>query len=155
VSRSVSKARSKLRGLTPARDAERLDAQRAEVSWCELLRWVFATDVRACPCGGRRTVVAVVVDSAMARAVLASLGLSCAPATFTPARAPPPIGPPLTRGATSADTPAEQPRRLDIVDLAGFSRELLVRPALRRALRRIEKAVRNLSINFVSYACPL
>jgi hypothetical protein len=34
-------------------------------------------------------VVAVVVDSAMARAVLATFGLPCSPATFTPARAPP------------------------------------------------------------------
>jgi len=34
-------------------------------------------------------VVAVVVDSAMARAVLAALGLPCTPATFTPARDPP------------------------------------------------------------------
>jgi hypothetical protein len=34
-------------------------------------------------------VVAVVVDDAMARAVLAALGLPCAPATFAPARDPP------------------------------------------------------------------
>jgi hypothetical protein len=53
------------------------------------LRRVFATDVLSCPCGGRRSVVAVVVDSAIARAVLAPLGLPCTPATFTPARDPP------------------------------------------------------------------
>jgi hypothetical protein len=34
-------------------------------------------------------VVAVVVDSALTRAVLAPLGLSCTPATFAPARDPP------------------------------------------------------------------
>jgi hypothetical protein len=55
------------------------------------LRRVFATDVLSFPCGGRRTVVAVVVDSAMARAVLATLGLPCAPATFTPACIPPQV----------------------------------------------------------------
>jgi ribosomal protein S27E len=54
---------------------------------CE--RHSFATDVLSCPCGGRRSVVAVVVDSALARAVLAALGLPCTPATFAPARAPP------------------------------------------------------------------
>jgi hypothetical protein len=55
------------------------------------LRRVFATDVLACPCGGRRSVVAVVVDAAMARALLAGLGLPCTPATFAPARAPPQV----------------------------------------------------------------
>jgi hypothetical protein len=35
-------------------------------------------------------VVAIVVDSAMARAVLAALGLPCTQATFAPARDPPP-----------------------------------------------------------------
>jgi hypothetical protein len=34
-------------------------------------------------------VVAVVVDAARARAVLATLGLPCTPATFAPARDPP------------------------------------------------------------------
>ena len=43
----------------------------------------------ACPCGGRRSVVAVVVDAAMAHALLAALGLPCTPATFAPARDPP------------------------------------------------------------------
>jgi hypothetical protein len=53
------------------------------------LRRVFATDVLSCPCGGRRSVIGVVEDSALARAVLAALGLPCAPATFAPARDPP------------------------------------------------------------------
>jgi hypothetical protein len=34
-------------------------------------------------------VLAVVVDSALARAVLAALGLPCTPTTFAPARDPP------------------------------------------------------------------
>jgi len=34
-------------------------------------------------------VIAVVVDSALVRAVLAALGLPCTPATFAPARDPP------------------------------------------------------------------
>jgi hypothetical protein len=50
---------------------------------------VFATDVLSCPCGGRRSVVAVGVDSTMTRTVLATLGLPCTPATFAPARDPP------------------------------------------------------------------
>jgi len=36
----------------------------------ELLRRVFADDVLRCPCGGRRSVVAIVVVPAIARAVL-------------------------------------------------------------------------------------
>jgi len=47
------------------------------------------TDVLSCPCGGRRSVVAGVVESAMARALLATLGLPCTPAMFAPARDPP------------------------------------------------------------------
>lgn len=57
--------------------------------WAELLRRVFAADVLSYPCGGQHRVVAVVVDSALARALLAVLGLPCTPATFAPARAPP------------------------------------------------------------------
>jgi hypothetical protein len=56
------------------------------------LRRVFAADVLACPCGGRRGVVAVVVDSTIARTVLATLGLPC---TRRPSRrGQPNVGPP-------------------------------------------------------------
>src|ERR1051325_11585062 len=83
--------------LVPARDSKPLSVaatpsglrRAGRVPWAELLRRVFATDVLSCPCGSRRSVVAVVVDSAIARAVLATLGLPCTPATFAPARDPP------------------------------------------------------------------
>jgi hypothetical protein len=88
--------RAKLRALVPAPAAEPSGAsapcgthRSGRVPWAALLRRVFAADVLACPCGGRRRVVAVVVDSALARALLAALGLPCTPATFAPARAPP------------------------------------------------------------------
>lgn len=32
------------------------------MAWAELLRGVFATDALSCPYGGRRSVIAVVVD---------------------------------------------------------------------------------------------
>ena len=57
--------------------------------WADLLRRVFADDVLRCPCGGRRTVVAVVTVVAVARVVLATLGLPTELATFAPARGPP------------------------------------------------------------------
>ena len=93
----ASKRRAQLRALLPARGGEPLpvaatpsNSPRAgRVPWAELLRRVFATDVLSCPCGGRRSVVAVVVESAMARALLATLGLPCTPAMFAPARDPP------------------------------------------------------------------
>ena len=88
--------RAKLCALVPARAADPSGAptpcgakRGGRVPWAELLRRVFAAAVLACPCGGRRRVVAVVVDSALARTLLAALGLPCAPATFAPARAPP------------------------------------------------------------------
>lgn len=46
-----------------------------------------ADDVLQCPCSGRRSVVAIVTDTA--RALLAGLGLATEPSTFAPARAPP------------------------------------------------------------------
>jgi hypothetical protein len=95
----ASKRRAQLRALVPAPTGEpprgsatpRGSARAGRVPWAELLRRVFATDVLSCPCGGRRSVVAVVVDAAMARAVLAALKLPCTPATFSPARAPPQV----------------------------------------------------------------
>jgi hypothetical protein len=45
-------------------------------------------DVLACPCGGRRTVTAFVVDTTLARRVLTALRLAAEPATFAPARDP-------------------------------------------------------------------
>jgi len=42
-----------------------------------------------CPCGGRRAVVAFVVDPALAHSVLGSLGLPVEPTRFAPARASP------------------------------------------------------------------
>jgi len=42
-----------------------------------------------CPCGGRRTVTAFVVDIHLTRSVLTALGLAPEPATFVPARDPP------------------------------------------------------------------
>jgi hypothetical protein len=91
------KARAKLRALVPTRGGEPPSAaatpsgstRASRVPWAKLLRRVFATDVLSCPCGGRRSVVAVVVDPAEARAGRAPLGLPCTPATFAPARDPP------------------------------------------------------------------
>ena len=58
------------------------------VPWADLLRRVFAQDVLACPCGGRRTIVAFVAESTRARSLLVALGLPADPATFAPARDP-------------------------------------------------------------------
>ena len=85
----VSKARSQLRRLMPARDTEPLERAGPGSAWAELLHRVFVTDMRARSCGGRRNVVAVVVDSARARALLTTLELPCTPAPFAPARDPP------------------------------------------------------------------
>jgi hypothetical protein len=57
--------------------------------WADLLRRVFADDVLQCPCGGRRSVVAVVTDSALANTLLTALGVPSDAVTFAPARSPP------------------------------------------------------------------
>jgi len=119
----ASKARAKLRALVPATDDTAHAAcpgtphpvpPRAHwLPWAELLRRVFAQDVLACPCGGRRSVVAFVADAGHAHRLLVTLGLPAAPATFPPARAPPqtqlawddPRVAPGDRHAASADHP--------------------------------------------------
>ena len=97
----ASKLRAKLRALVPAAPSDDATASNCAATtpagghrtrrlpWAELLRRVFADDVLRCPCGGRRSVVAIVIVPAIARAVLAALGLPAEPATFAPARAPP------------------------------------------------------------------
>lgn len=57
--------------------------------WAELLRRVFADDILQCPCGGRRSVIAVVTDPALVTTLLTALDLSSEPVTFAPARDPP------------------------------------------------------------------
>ncbi|MCX5748140.1 MAG: transposase, partial [Proteobacteria bacterium] len=96
----ASKLRAKLRALVPAAPSNdatspscaaptSASGHRTRLPWAELLRRVFADDVLRCPCGGRRSVIAIVAVPAIARAVLVGLGLPAEPATFAPARAPP------------------------------------------------------------------
>jgi hypothetical protein len=59
--------------------------------WADLLRRVFADDVLQCPCGGRRSVVAIVTDSALANTLLTALGVPSDAVTFAPARSPPQV----------------------------------------------------------------
>jgi hypothetical protein len=58
------------------------------LDWAALLQRVFAVDVMRCSCGGRRRVLAFLVESHVTRAILAHLGLP-APIAPAPARAPP------------------------------------------------------------------
>jgi hypothetical protein len=95
----AAKHRSKLRALVPVHDApepERCasDARpprTGRLPWADLLRRVFADDVLHCPCGGRRSVIAVVTDPAVARTLLVALALPHQPAAFAPARDPPQV----------------------------------------------------------------
>ena len=50
-----------------------------------MIRRVFLVDLLACPCGGRRAVLAMVFDSMSIERVLTHMGLPCSP----PERAPP------------------------------------------------------------------
>ena len=97
----AAKARSQLRALIPAVGADDAASSRCPASelpiplrarrlpWADLLRRVFAEDILACPCGGRRSVTAFVTDQRLASSLLAALGLTTEPAAFAPARAPP------------------------------------------------------------------
>ena len=50
---------------------------------------MFADDVLQCPCGGRRSIIAVVTDPAVTRNLLVALDLPHEPSAFAPARDPP------------------------------------------------------------------
>jgi hypothetical protein len=103
----ASKQRAKLRALVPAIDsnAEKggacgpgsgasttgsvaASSRPRRLPWAELLRRVFADDVLQCACGGRRSVIAIVTDPALAKTLLTALGMSSEPVTFAPARDP-------------------------------------------------------------------
>jgi hypothetical protein len=93
----AAKHRSKLRALVPGRGdsepehcaASTRPPRAGRLPWADLLRRVFADDVLRCPCGGRRSVIAVVTDPAVARTLLVALALPHQPAAFAPARDPP------------------------------------------------------------------
>ncbi|HTR51955.1 MAG TPA: hypothetical protein VMJ10_14670, partial [Kofleriaceae bacterium] len=95
----AARERSKLHALVPARDdagappcaATGAPQRTRRLPWADLLRRVFANDVLQCSCGGRRSVIAVITDPAVARTLLAVLGLPHEPVAFAPARDPPQV----------------------------------------------------------------
>jgi hypothetical protein len=101
----ASKHRAKLRVLVPVAEGvvcragasatttserEAAPASRSHrLPWADLLRRVFADDVLQCPCGGRRSVIALITEPTLARTLLTALDLPSEPVTFAPARSPP------------------------------------------------------------------
>jgi hypothetical protein len=66
---------------------------RRPIPWAELLKRTFQTDVLTCPrCGGTRRVVAVVLRSSTAQAILEHLRLPSKPLPLAPATSPPQLG---------------------------------------------------------------
>jgi hypothetical protein len=71
----------------------RLRRPRRPIPWAELLQRTFRTDVLSCPrCGGTRRVVAVVLRSTTAQAILEHLRLPSRPLPLAPATSPPQLG---------------------------------------------------------------
>jgi len=60
----------------------------ARIDWASLLKRTFREDVLACPCGGRRRVLADILDRAVIVALLRHLGLPTEAARIAPARDP-------------------------------------------------------------------
>jgi len=96
----AARARRKLRALVPvSEDVEPArcaatatrSPRSGRLPWADLLRRVFADEVLQCPCGGRRSVIAVVTDPTIAHTLLVALDLCYKPATFAPARDPPQV----------------------------------------------------------------
>jgi hypothetical protein len=72
-------------GCVPPRPGTR----RPRLDWASLQRRTFEADVWACPCGGRRKVLAVVTSRRTAEEVLANLGLLPRSAPSPAAQSPP------------------------------------------------------------------
>ena len=60
----------------------------ARIDWATLLRRIYLDDVLACPCGGRRYVVAEINERDAIVAILNHLGLEPDPPTIARARDP-------------------------------------------------------------------
>ena len=60
----------------------------ARIDWASLLRRIHLVDVLACPCGGRRSVLADINDPSVVTAILAHLGLPTQPPPIARARSP-------------------------------------------------------------------
>ena len=60
----------------------------ARIDWASLLRRTYLDDVLACPCGGRRYVVADIHERDAVVAILTHLGLDPDPPTIARARDP-------------------------------------------------------------------
>ena len=56
-----------------------------KIPWAELPQRVFREDVLACPCGGRRRVIAFITERAVVKAILEHLGLPTIEPPFAPA----------------------------------------------------------------------
>ena len=67
----------------------------SKIPWAELLLRVFREDVLACPCGGRRRVIAFITERTVIKAILERLGLPTTGPPIAPARstAPPDAAP--------------------------------------------------------------
>ncbi len=58
----------------------------SRIPWAELLLRVFREDVLSCPCGGRRTVLAFIIEKKAVQAILEHLGLPTTGPPITPLR---------------------------------------------------------------------
>jgi len=60
----------------------------SRIPWSELLLRVFREDILACPCGGRRKVIAFIDERPVIERILAHLGLPTTGPPTAPARPP-------------------------------------------------------------------
>jgi hypothetical protein len=60
----------------------------ARIDWASLLRRIYLEDVLACPCGGRRRIIADVDDPSVIEAILTHLGLPTVAPPIARARSP-------------------------------------------------------------------
>ena len=86
VMRRAQKLVPEAPAAVPERSRKR---ERPRLDWASLQRRTFEADVWACPCGGRRRVLAVVTSRRTAEEVLSNLGLMPRPSPLPASQSPP------------------------------------------------------------------
>ena len=76
-------------GVRARAGAPRAQSIDRRLRWAELMKRTFDLDLLRCECGGRREVIACILDPDVARRILRHLGLPHEPPTSRPSRAPP------------------------------------------------------------------
>jgi hypothetical protein len=86
--RRPNRAAEDLTKILPRSERGVSPAVSSRIDWAELLKRTYDIDALACPCGGRLSFIATILEPLAAQSILASLGLDWTPPPIARARSP-------------------------------------------------------------------